>query len=331
VHVLSLFNTPTLLPLCTVSRRFHHLVLRILHFRLLLAAAAPEYKLILEAYHPTKRYTDPYLFCTYLGTDGLSSRHEGEGSLYADCATESGRFAKLSSLYSRFRPERPDIEGSIPVPRGGVSGLTPNSAGMNSGDGSSAPSNTRPIYRNAGDGGLAKVKHHIHLDADELFGQFCAYANLVRLGPRRGVFLSTIPIVESKQGWMRVWRYWLVDRARERAAEAEAKAGAEGSANAPETLQRRPTNALPGVVGSDCRILWTDERRNVGLRFEVTCAEPRLYRPECGDEIDEIPLAFEISITGKLALRCARHSLQIIFILSYQGTCALSKDMGDIC
>ena len=95
-------STPTLLPFCVVSRRFHRLILRILHFRLLLAAAAPEYKLILEAFHPTKRYTDPYLFCTYLGTDGLSSKHEGEGSLYEDCATESGRFAKLSSLYSRI-------------------------------------------------------------------------------------------------------------------------------------------------------------------------------------------------------------------------------------
>jgi hypothetical protein len=293
VHVLSLFTTPTLLPLCTISRRFHHLVLRILHFRLLLAAAAPEYKLILEAYHPTKRYTDPYLFCTYLGTDGLSSRHEGEGSLYADCATESGRFAKLSSLYSRFRPERPDIEGSIPVPRGGVSGLTPNSAGVNAGEGSTAPPNTRPIYRNAGDGGRSKIKHNIHLDSNELFGQFCAYANLVRLGPRRGVFLSTIPIVESKQGWMRVWRYWLLDRAREHVAEADTNGNPAGA------LQRRPTYAHPEDIGNDCRVLWTDDRRNVGLHFEVSCADPRIYQTECQDDVDDMPLIFEISITGK--------------------------------
>lgn len=275
VSILSEFPTLVLLPLCTISRRFHHIILRILHFRLLLAAAAPEYKLILEAYHPTKRYTDPYLFCTYLGTDGLSSKHEGEGSLYEDCATESGRFAKLGSLYSRFRPEKPGVEGLMPVRR--VAGLTPNSAG--------AGNPSQPIYGNSGDGGNVKILHTINLDADELFGQFCAYSSLVRLGPRRGVFLSTIPIVESKQGWMRVWRYWLVERARACAQEA-----------APLQLDRRVSHVCPDF-GTDRTILWTDDRRNVGLRFAVKCTEPRLYEGE--DDLDDVHLGFEIEIQGK--------------------------------
>lgn len=258
------------------------MILRILHFRLLLAAAAPEYKLILEAYHPTKRYTDPYLFCTYLGTDGLSSKHEGEGSLYEDCATESGRFAKLSSLYSRFRPERPGVTGSMPVRR--VAGLTPNSAG--------AGNPNQPIYANSGDGGKGKITHLITLDADELFGQFCAYSNLVRLGPRMGVFLSTIPIVESKQGWMRVWRHWLVEMARERAQQAETPA-----------LERRASELCPDI-GTDRKILWTDDRRNVGLRFLVKCTEPRLYEGE--DDLDDVPLGFEIEIQGRGLLDLAR-------------------------
>ena len=249
--------------------------MRILHFRLLLAAAAPEYKLILEAYHPTRRYTDPYLFCTYLGTDGLSSKHEGEGSLYEDCTTESGRFAKLGSLYSRFRPERPGVEGSIPVRR--VAGMTPNSAG--------AGNPNQPIYTNSGDGGNVKIQHTINLDADELFGQFCAYSNLVRLGPRRGVFLSTVPIVESRQGWMRVWRYWLVERARACAQDP-----------APYALDRRVSNICPDF-GRDKDILWTCDRKNVGLRFGVKCTEPRLYEGE--DDLDDVPLGFEIEIQGE--------------------------------
>lgn len=285
MHVLSEFPTLALLPLCTTSRRFHHLILRILHFRLLLAAAAPEYKLILEAYHPTKRYTDPYLFCTYLGTDGLSSKHEGEGSLYSDCATESGRFAKLGSLYSRFRPERPGVQGTMPVRR--VAGMTPNTVG--------AGSPSQPIYANSGDGGKGKIQHLITLDADELFGQFCAYSSLVRLGPRRGVFLSTIPIVESKQGWMRVWRYWLVERARACAATAQQPA-TEDPPPLLQPLDRRVTHATPDV-GGDRSILWTDERRNVGLRFAVTCTEPRFY--EGVDDLDDVPLGFQIEIQGK--------------------------------
>jgi hypothetical protein len=284
VHLLSAFDTVSLLKYCTVSRRFHHIILRIIHFRLLLAAAAPEYKLILEAYHPTKRYTDPYLFCAYLGTDGLSSKHEGEGSLYHDCQTESGRFAKLGSLYSRFRPERPGVEGTIPVRR--VAGLTPNSAG--------AGNPTQPIYANAGDGGKSKITHTINLDADELFGQFCSYASLVRLGPRRGVFLSTVPLVEPKQGWMRVWRYWLVARARELAA--------HGDASQPSGLSRTFTDLRPDI-GSDRGVLWTDEKHNVGLRFAVRCTEPRFYEGE--DDLDDIPLAFEVEVKGQSAFKNA--------------------------
>lgn len=165
----------------------------------------------------------------------------------------------------------------MPVRR--VAGLTPNSAG--------AGNPQQPIYSNSGDGGKGKVTHVINLDADELFGQFCAYANLVRLGPRRGVFLSTIPIVESKQGWMRVWRYWLVDRARELYNNAEKEE---------MLLSRRPTLACPDV-GGDSTVLWTDDKKNVGLRFSVKCLDPKLY--EGKDDLEDIPLGFQVEITGK--------------------------------
>jgi F-box-like len=141
VSTLTPFPTSELLPLVTVCRRFHSIILRILHFRLLLAASLPEYKLILEAYHPSRRWNDPYYFCTYLGTDGLSSKHEGEGSLYADCATESGRLAKLGMLYSRFRPERPAAAGQMPLRR--IAGAAPV-------HGPSGNPN-QPIYSNVGD------------------------------------------------------------------------------------------------------------------------------------------------------------------------------------
>ncbi|ETI27335.1 hypothetical protein G647_09525 [Cladophialophora carrionii CBS 160.54] len=276
VSILSGFETQSLLPLVVVSRRFHSIILRILHFRLLLAAALPDYKLILEAYHPSKRYSDPYLFCTYLGTDGLSSKHEGEGSLYEDCDGEEGRFAKLGALYSRFRPERPGVQGSMPARR--IAGAVPHSQ-------SSSSNTTTPLYANDGDGGTRKVTHTFNLDADELFGQFCAYASLVRLGPRRGVFLSNVHIVRSGQGVMRVWKQWLQDRAVE-LWEQEQQTGVQ--------MDRTSTTSCP-TIGADKNIMWTDYRKNVGLRVTVRDQEGRCYGKDAS-EFDDLPMSFAIEI-----------------------------------
>ncbi|KIV84476.1 hypothetical protein, variant [Exophiala sideris] len=276
VSILSAFETQDLLPLVVVSRRFHSIILRILHFRLLLAAALPDYKLILEAYHPSKRYSDTYLFCTYLGTDGLSSKHEGEGSLYEDCLSEEGRFAKLGALYSRFRPERPAVQGSMPARR--IAGAVVSQLAS-----SSAP--TQPIYADGGDGGSAKVLHTLNLDPDELFGQFCAYASLVRLGPRRGVFLSNVHIVQSGQGVMRVWKQWLQDRAQE-LWQQEQDPGFD--------IDRTPTTNSP-LIGLDKNILWTDYRKNVGLRVAIRDREGKCYGKD-PSEYDELPLSFSIEI-----------------------------------
>ncbi|KAJ4532068.1 hypothetical protein HRR80_001884 [Exophiala dermatitidis] len=273
VSILSGFETHALLPLVVVSRRFHSIILRILHFRLLLAAALPDYKLILEAYHPSKRYSDPYLFCTYLGTDGLSSKHEGEGSLYEDCPGEQGKFAKLGALYSRFRPERPSVQGSMPARR--IAGAVTSQASSNP---------TQPIYAEEGDGGNTKVLHNLNLDADELFGQFCAYASLVRLGPRRGVFLSNAHLVQSGQGVMRVWKQWLQDRACELWQQEQAAA---------VELDKPPMESPS--IGLDKSILWTDYRKNVGLRVAVRDRDGRCYGKD-SSEMDDMPISFSIEI-----------------------------------
>ncbi|OAP59798.1 hypothetical protein AYL99_04800 [Fonsecaea erecta] len=281
VSILSGFETQDLLPLVVVSRRFHSIILRILHFRLLLAAALPDYKLILEAYHPSKRYSDPYLFCTYLGTDGLSSKHEGEGSLYEDCDGEEGRLAKLGGLYSRFRPERPGIQGSMPARR--IAGAVLNTAS------SSTASGTMPIYADGGDGGFTKVSHTLNLDPDELFGQFCAYASLVRLGPRRGVFLSNVHIVRSGQGVMRVWKQWLQDRALDLWQQEQETEGVQ--------LGPTPTMSCP-TIGADKNIMWTDYRKNVGLRVAVRDQNEACYGNRVSD-VDNVQMSFSIEIQGE--------------------------------
>jgi len=293
VHILTPFPTELLLPLTLICTKVHNLVLRLLHYRLLLAAAAPEYKIILEAYHPSRRYTKPYLFCEYLGTDGLSSQHEGEGSLYQDCDGVAGRLGKLGALYSRFRPEHPDVEGTMPMRR--IAGATPVLAQPTDGTGAdpsegwsqSAPPTT-PIYRNAGDGGTKKIVHTINLDGGELFGQFCAYGSLVRLGPRRGLFLSTVNIVEPGAGTIRVWRHWLVDRCKEL---YEAERNGTSAIILEETL----TTRVP-AFHSDPTILWTDNKKNVGLRVLVRHRNAAAYGM---DDLDEEPLSCDIEIQGE--------------------------------
>ncbi|XRM39087.1 hypothetical protein ABZX51_002460 [Aspergillus tubingensis] len=103
-QILSSFSTRSLISWATVSRRFHALVLRILHYRLLIGAPLHDYKLILECFHPSEKLKVPHVFCTYLDTDGLDQLNGRSGSLYenSDTAQQLGR---LSSVYARFRPE----------------------------------------------------------------------------------------------------------------------------------------------------------------------------------------------------------------------------------
>lgn len=103
-QILSSFSTRSLISWATVSHRFYALVLRILHYRLLIGAPLHEYKLILECFHPNSKLTEPHVFCTYLDTDGLDWLSGRGGSLYENTDTAQ-QLGKLSSVYSRFRPE----------------------------------------------------------------------------------------------------------------------------------------------------------------------------------------------------------------------------------
>jgi hypothetical protein len=115
VQILSPFTTRELLPLAMVSQRFYALILRLLHYRLLLSASLTEYKLILECFHPTSKLTEPHHFCNYLGTPGLSDKHEGEGSLYENIDT-AHQLGRLGSVYSIFRPIETEEEGLSAAP-----------------------------------------------------------------------------------------------------------------------------------------------------------------------------------------------------------------------
>ncbi|MCJ1478531.1 hypothetical protein MMC13_007211 [Lambiella insularis] len=256
INILAPFSTQLLIPLAIVSHRFHNVVLRIVHTRLLLAASLKEHKLILECYHPSSKSTEPYLFCDYLGTPGLSDEKEGEGWAY-DSSSSVGQIGRLGGLYSRFRPIRPEAEQRIfrPHPTGDVPG--------HPGTSTTYPSqNSLPF-----DEPESLVTHPINLDPHELFSQLCVVTNLVQLGPRRGVFYGFANVAE---GVLRIWREWLASRAK--ADETRARK----SANAPlDDLERSVEQSNPkSLLGSinaedESRTLWIDSRRNVGIRVLV--------------------------------------------------------------
>ncbi|KAJ9156425.1 F-box domain-containing protein [Pleurostoma richardsiae] len=204
IHILSPLSTVALVDLALVSRRFYDVIVRILHSRLIHAAALPEHELILECYHPSAKISTPYLHCDPLGTTELAE-DEHARSLRA-----------LNSLYSRFRPvtQEENRRGRLRYP-------TAQSGGASTGLAEEA------------------VMQDVNLDEGELFSQLCTVTNLVKVGPRRGLFLSHVNVSD---GLIRVWRHWLAER----------------TARGPESGE-----------GEGESILWADTRKNVGLRFRV--------------------------------------------------------------
>ncbi|KAF7890152.1 hypothetical protein EAF00_008468 [Botryotinia globosa] len=216
INVLSLFSTRRLLPLACTCHRFHDLIIRIIHHRLIAAASLKNHKLILECFHPSTKLITPYALCNYLGTDGLSDDVVGEGDIYKD-VNSTGRLGKMAGLYSRFRPLQSEerirhLAGSarstlLPEPKDGL------------------------------------VSQMVDLESHELFSQLCTITNIVKVGPKRGLFLSCVNIGE---GVIRVFRDWLSDR-----DEANKR-----HIDSPEERENR--------------LLWTDAEKHVGLKFKVS-------------------------------------------------------------
>ncbi|KAL8983246.1 MAG: hypothetical protein Q9205_002464 [Flavoplaca limonia] len=234
IHILKPFPTLSLLQLRLVSHHFQNIILHLVHQRLLVAASLEDRKLILECYHPSAQYTEPYLFCDYLGTPGLSHETEGQGELYRHLRDEQGQ---LKQLYSHFRPTRADVatRSTRPHPAGDVPGSRTNPVAH-------AASSTTIEQQ------LGSVTHNISLDVHELFTQLSVTAALVQVGPRRGVFLSFIDVVDKKTP--RVWRGWLAERAMKSRSSVS-----EGQTNEPDH--------------QSSSMIWADQGKTMGLKVRV--------------------------------------------------------------
>jgi len=219
ISVFSHFLTRDLLPITPTCYLFHGLILRILECRLREAASHKDHKLILECYHPSAKFYTPYLYCDYLGTPGLNLDDNGV------CAEERGSgLGELSKLYSYFRPLKPDGNRRTlrPHPAGGWPALPP--IGLT-------------------DKHEQLVCQDINLDSHELFCQLVTVTNLVKLGPKPGVFRSSVNIGE---GLTRVWRDWLSDRV---------------------ACEKKDPNEREKCL------LWSDSGNHVGIRMKVEAGQ----------------------------------------------------------
>lgn len=262
-----------------ISHRISAIILRILHNRLVAAAELHSHTLLLECYHPSVKLFEPPYFCAYHGTDGLS--------LY-EAATEDGpnvaaRLAVMHNMYSRFRPYQRELEagGRKVVPRpGDIHGSR------------TFPGTVQDQYQ--GD----TVKQTLSLESHELFTQLVAQTNLVKIGPRHGLFTC---FVEVEEGVLRVWKDWLGETAAKgRIARVdEVQQDVERVGKGKEAAQ---TAEVVKVDLDDTRILWVSPSRNTGIRFNVKEKKWRRDAPILIRADEGMPVSFEVEYDGESVL-----------------------------
>ena len=209
---------------------------------------------MLECYHPTAKITTPYLDCQYLGLKDESGQ---EYIAYPDddsaVASLPQKHSELSRTYSTFKPVRTPVNR---VRRGSWLATLP-------------PGSTRPHVS-----GPEIATQDIYLDEGELFSQLCVATNVVKEGPRKGFFISHVNMLE---GFVRVWRQWLLLQA----TEAHLHQGTDRAGE----HQRE--------------ILWVDAKRTIGLIFKVEVG-PTDRMPLITGPDDEMPVHYTLVYEGKI-------------------------------
>jgi hypothetical protein len=183
-------------------------------------------------------------------------------------------------MYSRFRPHRRELEDGgrrVRRPPGDVPGSRtyPGS----------------PADKFEGE----TVKQVLNLDGHELFTQLVAQTNLVKIGPRHGLFACFVGVEE---GVVRVWRQWLRDMSAK---------GRAVVATGPETIvqhEGKGKEDMREIVQenkdlADKSILWVSQAKNTGLRFNIKERKLRKDTPIMirADE-EDMPVSYEIEYDG---------------------------------
>lgn len=270
INVLYEFATLPLLHMRLVNHRFQNLIIKIVHSRLLLAASLKDRRLIFECYHPSAQYTEPYLFCDYLGTPGLSDNIAGVGSIY-QAHTGDGLLRKL---YSRFRPTRrkPDSTSPQAHPAGEVPGSRTSDLAASR---SERQEETDDV-----------VRRIINFDAHENFSQLVFSTDLVQLGPHRGLFIDMVRV--NAKTTFRIFREWAAQQA------SQARLSSASFGNAVENGGSKDAN--------DCALTWLDDQKEkVGVKIKVEERKWRRDTPILFRADEEQALSYSIELQGKLS------------------------------
>jgi hypothetical protein len=268
-------TTPQLLPLAALSHRIYALILRILHNRLTAASELESHSVLLECFHPTARLTEPPYFCTYRATDGLSDYP----SFAEDDENLAKRLGEMRNMYSHFRPHRRELEPGgrrVARPPGDIPG-----------------SRTYPGTAQDQFEGEA-VKQILSLDGHELFTQLVSQSNLVKIGPRNGLFTS---FVEVEEGVVRVWKKWLKGMAARDESQKDLQQKAASFVGKGKKAVR--DDDVEKVDVTDEAILWVTPLKNTGIRFNVRERKLRRDIPLLvrADE-EDMPVSYEIEYDG---------------------------------
>lgn len=185
----------------------------------------------------------------------------------------------MRNMYSRFRPYRRELEtGGRRVRR--LPGDIPGSRTF--------PGTASDRYNGE------TVKQILGLDSHELFTQLVAQSNLVRVGPKHGLFTS---FVEVEEGVVRVWREWLRDMALKKndvvsEVTREAVTGNEKGKEAVRELKDASREL------NDESILWVNPARNSGLRFTIRERRLGANVPILISAEEDLPVSYEIEYDG---------------------------------
>ncbi len=256
-----------------VCHRFRDLVDRIVHNRLLKAASLKDHKLILECYHPTAQFTEPYLLCEYLGTPGLSDNNGRVES------TQDGipGMGELGKLYSRFLPRGKDSDSEPRIVRSHPAGDIPGSRTNPRPGPSSSDKTAQPEI----------ITRTVSMEPHELFSQLCVSASLVQVGPRRGVFLSCVDVL--KKTTTRIFRDWLIGK------------GGPLTNPDPEVSELFPNGAADTPSSSheqSRRLIWVDQENNLGLRVRAHERKWRRNTPILIHEDEDQAISYSLELAG---------------------------------
>ena len=265
IHVLDTLPTQVLLQTKSVCHRFRNLITRIIHRRLLQAASLNDRKIILECYHPSAQYTEPYLYCDYLGTPGLNEEIQDHSPIYGGANYQAAKEKTMRKLYSHFRPTR-----KYPAPRifpSHPAGDIPGSRTSEVANHYTSTAQTRIVTQN------------VSLEAHELFTQLHFLVAVVQTSSHRAL-LSVENIIDKIQ---RLFRNWLAERA--------------GATKARKV--KASDNVTNELSTKDNEILWVDRNKIVGLKVRVEESKGRERLPVFFQDDEDQAVSYSLDLEGK--------------------------------